>query len=385
MNNLILQLCPGYFQTSLYENLFTVLNQKGLEQIVYVPDKKNAKTYSSLNVMIEVSSKSYTILQRLFFFGKQKDIFQDITQKEYFSTIKVIHAHTLFSSGYAAYKIFQKYGIPYIVAIRNTDVNLFLKYMIHLRKIGVKILNNAEKVVFISPSYKAKVLKKYIPNSLVNSIKKKSIVIPNGINPLFLDNINTNKVLNGNINNIKLIYIGEITINKNIETTIKACSELISQGYSVNLDVIGENKNKRIVKKIKKYNFIKYYPKCNQREVLGYLRKSDVFVMPSIYETFGLVYAEALSQGLPIIYTKGQGFDGFFEQGEVGYAVNKYDYKSIANYILAIYRDYEKISKTCVNAVKQFDWFEISNLYIQIYKEVNKGTIRKTQNMEFYY
>lgn len=40
--------------------------------------------------------------------------------------------------------------------------------------------------------------------------------------------------------------------------------------------------------------------------------------MPSHKETFGLVYAEAMSQGLPIIYTKNQGFDGQFPDGYVG-------------------------------------------------------------------
>ena len=43
--------------------------------------------------------------------------------------------------------------------------------------------------------------------------------------------------------------------------------------------------------------------------------------MPSRYETFGLVYGEAMSQGLPIIYSKGQGVDGYFKEGTVGYGV----------------------------------------------------------------
>ena len=42
--------------------------------------------------------------------------------------------------------------------------------------------------------------------------------------------------------------------------------------------------------------------------------------MPSITETFGLVYGEALSQGLLIIYTKGQGFDGQIKEKLAGYS-----------------------------------------------------------------
>ena len=51
--------------------------------------------------------------------------------------------------------------------------------------------------------------------------------------------------------------------------------------------------------------------------------------MPSFPETFGLVYVEAMSQGLPIIYTKGQGIDGYFEDGKVGYPVNTKDSNDI--------------------------------------------------------
>ena len=40
---------------------------------------------------------------------------------------------------------------------------------------------------------------------------------------------------------------------------------------------------------------------------------NDIFVMPSVTELL-LVYAEAMSQGLPVIYTRGQGFDGQFEE-----------------------------------------------------------------------
>ena len=41
---------------------------------------------------------------------------------------------------------------------------------------------------------------------------------------------------------------------------------------------------------------------------------SDVFAMVSHHETFGLVYIEALSQGLPVLFTQGQGIDGTFSE-----------------------------------------------------------------------
>ena len=66
------------------------------------------------------------------------------------------------------------------------------------------------------------------------------------------------------------------------------------------------------------------------------MRHHALFAMPSIYETFGLVYIEALSQNLPIIYGKGQGVDQLFSEKEspVGIGVNA---KSIEEIEQAIY------------------------------------------------
>jgi len=362
--SLVLQICPDYYFTNLYKNLFLKLKNKDINQIVYVPGQR---LYEDHQLEIDTLDKKYNIIERILFFGKQNNIYNDIISKSYFDKISIMHAHNLFSGGYVAYRIFRKYKIPYIVAIRNTDVNIFLKYMVHLRKMANKILESAENIIFISPTYKDKVLNTYINKSIIKNIQNKSLVIPNGIDEYFLKNLNVKKEINYN-NRLRLIYVGEITKNKNIRTTIKACLKLIDQGYDVNFKIVGEIKESGLIRQINKYDFIHYYGKCPKEKVLTHLRDSDIFVMPSIHETFGMVYAEALSQGLPIIYTKGQGFDGFFTQGEVGYAVESNDYNSIAKYVIEIYENYETYSKNCLKEAIKFDWNNIAELYINLYK-----------------
>ena len=94
---------------------------------------------------------------------------------------------------------------------------------------------------------------------------------------------------------------------------------------------------------------------------------SDIFIMPSILETFGLVYAEAMSQGLPIIYSTGQGFDGQFKNGVAGYAVNCFDYRDISHKIVDLYKNYQQFSERCVSLVDKFNWLPIANAYKRIY------------------
>jgi L-malate glycosyltransferase len=89
--------------------------------------------------------------------------------------------------------------------------------------------------------------------------------------------------------------------------------------------------------------------------------------MPSFNETFGLVYIEAMSQGLPVIYSKGQGIDGYFNEGKVGFSVNPGNISDIATRIENILENYDEMNKNAITAVKEFKWSKIADKYIDIY------------------
>lgn len=80
-----------------------------------------------------------------------------------------------------------------------------------------------------------------------------------------------------------------------------------------------------------------------------------------------MVYAEAMSQGLPVIYSRGQGFDGQFEDGEVGFGVDCFDADEIAERIIDIANDYSDISKRCIMYSDNFDWNRISKIYEKLF------------------
>ena len=257
-----------------------------------------------------------------------------------------------------------KYGIPYIVAIRNTDINVFFKYFFFLRKYGLKIMENADKIIFLSPSYKKECLENYVPIEKREEIERKVAIIPNGINKFWIENSIS---LKRRHKEIRLIYVGSIDQNKNVITTISACKKLLSQGYEVKFTVVGD-----IEIKIDELNekFIQHIPYSPKEEIRKYFEESDIFIMPSKYETFGLVYAEALSQGLPIIYTRSQGFDGQIPNGEVGYSVRYDDIDEIAEKIILIYKNYNFYSTKIKNYIHKFDWENIADNYKIIYENI---------------
>ena len=99
-------------------------------------------------------------------------------------------------------------------------------------------------------------------------------------------------------------------------------------------------------------------------------RANDVFALTSFKESFGMVYIEAMSQGLPVIYTKGEGFDGQFEDGNVGYSVSPSDTTDISEKICMAYNNKETIYKSVIEKVQNFSWNEIVDEYIRIYSNI---------------
>lgn len=370
----VLQIANDYLNTKLYGLLFNALGEIGVNNIVFVPVQRNglyrkANSEGGRNDTNPIVVPCFTQFDRLVYYSKQKKMLSAIEGTIDLNDIHVTHAHTLFSAGYVAMKMKERYRIPYIVTVRNTDVHIFFKRMKHLRRTGIEVLSNASTVVFLSPAYKRKVIEEYVPKRFRNEIENKCRVIPNGISDVFLDN--TGEPHGIDKENIRLIYVGEINKSKNLIETIEAARILNGRGLHVSIMAVGDVTDQSCQKWLDD-PLIRHIPKCTQDKLLAYYRQTDIFVMPSHAETFGLVYAEAMSQGLPVIYTRGEGFDGQFPDGEVGYATSDREPEELADRIIQVLDNYEKLSRNALKVVERFRWERIAGEYEEIYKEVGK-------------
>ncbi|MDU1414009.1 MAG: glycosyltransferase family 4 protein [Clostridium sp.] len=374
----VLQLCTFYPINTLYRQLFEELSVIGCESTVYVACKErlvNLNQTGNLEIIYNGAFKNgddyieklFNIYSQYRFFGQEKKIFKNLSEKIDFNKFNIIHAHSLYIDGYLAYLAHERCRTDYVVALRNTDVNVYLKHALHLRKIGIEIMRNAKSIIFISESYKKEVLNKYVPKDEIQEFMDKSLVIPNGIDEYWLDNsLTEEKAINKNC--INLIQVGRIDKNKNIETSVKICDELNAKGISSKITFVGDGPLKdKYVSKYKNNNSVIFKAKAPKEIVKDYLNDSDIFIMPSKYETFGLVYPEAMSQGLPIIYTRNQGFDNFFEEGYVGYSMIYNDVKYGVEAVEKIIKNYSEISRNATYNVKRFSWKEIAQRYYKVY------------------
>jgi len=111
-----------------------------------------------------------------------------------------------------------------------------------------------------------------------------------------------------------LLTCANLIKRKNIDKLILAVNNL--EGFK--LSVIGEGIELEDLKKLqsKKVNFLGRLP---HEEVLNEMQKADIFVLPSVNETFGMVYLEAMASGCITVCTNNDGVDGIIKDSENGF------------------------------------------------------------------
>ncbi len=377
MHEKILHLNSYFIDNKLYALLYNELSNR-ISQKVFIPIKTNRKPSNQNLVNTNVKLVFARLIMpnmKVFYRRKINTLKRYVIENKLYERIDFIHAHNLFTDGAIAFELFKEYEIPYIVAIRLTDIFSQYRFMFHRRKLIHKVLLNSKQVIFISEMSKDSFFK-MLPDYVKTNISRKSCLIPNGIDNFWLNNKYQKKSGGLNINEVKLLFVGRIIKIKNIESILKVVELLISDGIKTKLTIIGgvhqtEVKYGNImIEKLHQLDCVNYLGEIQSREKLMIkFRENDIFIMPSFKELFGVVYVEALSQGLPIIYSQNRGIDGIIEDSLVGYKVNPFDICDIKNKVKKIISNYEIIISNISEVANNFDWKNISNRYMQLYNE----------------
>lgn len=284
----------------------------------------------------------------------------------------IVHAHYLHADGQIAYEMAQKNQIPYVVTVRNSDLYTPALWLFPWNRVQMlRTLEHAGAVIFLGPSHKKELLVR-LPEELKKKVEEKSVIIPNGMDDFWHQNIWTGRCTE--IFEKTIITVGDIEHNKNQAAVMRAVKFLQKEGSPYRYVVVGRILDKRIVSKLIK-NGAEVFTYQEKEKLLELYRKSSIFVLPSFKETFGLVYPEAMSQGLPVVYTKGQGFDGQFEDGVVGIAVDAGCPSEIAAAIKNIEKDYQRYSINARIKSSVFSWDYVAKKMLGVYCEVMNESI----------
>jgi len=383
----VLHINVSAISDKFYLGFFELLKNRNIEQTVFVPFRN--QEYCSeepKNTLLNYESKGINIqlmpiknkLDRIFYFKKIRKYAKSLVRTCRISDYELLHAHSLYSDGGVAYRVYKEFGTPYIVAVRSTDTEIFMKYFKRLNKFAKHILENAAKIIFISPDLKYKTIKfLYKGNEKKIPWVDKCEIVPNGVNDFWLENKYRSKKLQ-NENAVSILQVSRLNKGKNVDKSVLAIKELRDKGIDACFYVAGSGTEENYIKQlIKEHNLERHVHLLgflsNKNDLLDLYRKCDIFLMPSIGETFGISYIEAFTQGLPVIGVKGTGIGGYFEDGEVGFFVNKPTPIEIANSVEKIMKTYESLSHNAICQIEKFNWKTIIDLYTDLYKKEAKS------------
>ena len=148
----VLQIANDFCHTKVHKNLFVSLDRLGLNQVIFNPVRDESYVgnnyFESDNTEI-VYANVVKPWHRYFYHIKRQIVFKEMLKRIDCKQFNICHASTLLTDGGLAYLLYKKYRIPYMVAVRNTDINGFMDKAPHTWSSARKILLNAERIFFI--------------------------------------------------------------------------------------------------------------------------------------------------------------------------------------------------------------------------------------------
>ena len=360
----VLHISNDYYNSGVYRTLHEGHLRHGVESVFFVPMAHYSPARTTDHV---VEAHCFNRMDRLLYMNKQRKIYRHFRETVRQHKPDLTHGYFLFSGGIHCLWAKREFGIPYVITVQNTDLNSIYRYFIHLRGLGCEILREAEMVFFVSDAYRDFVLTHMVPPAEREQMKGKFRLVPFALDPFWTENLDTS-AHESHDEPVRLLTVGDVGHLKNQLTIVEAIRCLQTRGIAAELTVIGPTVDRDVDEKLRAVDFVRRIEKIPKEELIRHYRQADIFVLPSLTESFGLVYAEALSQGVPVLYSAGQGFDMQFPEGYVGYRMDARDPVSVADAICMVIDNYEQLQRNCAQATEKFTQDAVCGLSEDLYR-----------------
>ncbi|WP_064468877.1 glycosyltransferase family 4 protein [Lederbergia galactosidilytica] len=175
---------------------------------------------------------------------------------------------------------------------------------------------------------------------------------------------------------LKLLYVGNLTKQKNIHITIEALYKLKDiYNCEFTFHIIGKGPFEKelflLSEKLKLERNIYFHGYKTREEVLQFMRDSDVFIMVSSPETFGLVYIEAMGAGCIVVGSKGEGIDGVIVNKENGFLATPHSVSEICEILRDISNmpelEYLDIVSNSMKTAVKYSEHNVAHAYLSEY------------------
>ena len=270
----------------------------------------------------------------------------------------LLHCHDHYGT-FVGDKIKQKFNLPYVSTIHNS--NILNDKLVDWKKAYLKrILGNADQVISVSHKLGEVLSAKYD----VENVE----VVPNYIDTDKFD-LNPNKPSN----TFRYIFVGGLEAHKGVKNLVEAfCRANIDHSE---LHIVGEGELMSslisLVKKLEKEHSVIFHGQLANEDLPEVYNSCHVYVSVSEYETFGVSVLEAMSCGLPVLYTSSGGPDEIIHKHS-GLLLKNRKEETIAQGLKEIKDNYHEfdISQIRQHVMDNFGSEKVIQSLLTIYKSV---------------
>jgi len=289
--------------------------------------------------------------------------------------LDLLHAHYAIPYAYAAFtakQMLKEEGkdIPLVTTLHGTDITLVGQHPSYKHAVEFSI-NQSDTITSVSESLKKDTLQFF-------HIKKPIEVITNFIdNSEFAECRECNRTQFAQPDEKILIHVSNLRpvkrveevlqIFKNVQNKIK--SKLVIIGEGPDMEKISQflEENPELIDKIRLLGKV--------NDLYSILQLSDVFLLPSEQESFGLAALEAMAASTPVVSSNAGGIPEVNIQGETGYLAEVGNVEAMSNYTIKLLSDEKLLQKMKENAKNQAIKFDLKNI-LPLYEEMYQQTIK---------
>lgn len=263
----------------------------------------------------------------------------------------IIHTHLFQARFYTAIaSIFSESTI--LITHKHNNVNL-RKHNIFVifERLGITFY---DKVVAISQAV-AMSLKRYefVPS-------KKIFILHNGIDIDKFNGIKASRRISDK-NQVVIGIVCRLEPQKGIIYLLLAVRIVLAKFPNVKLEIVGDGSLLEYLEEYSKNlgisNSVKFFGKF--ADVIPFYKRMDVFVLPSLYEGFGIVLLEAMASGIPIVATNVDGINEVVVDGESGILVPPKNPEAIADAVLKIIENDQLAERLIMRGYERAKSFDI--------------------------
>lgn len=173
-----------------------------------------------------------------------------------------------------------------------------------------------------------------------------------------------------------ILFVGRLARQKGVAHLIRAMPGVRAQVPDVRLLIVGEGETKpellALTAQLGLEAVVMFAGARPHEDVIGLMRASDLFVLPSLTEPFGIVLVEAMSCGLPIVASNVMGIPSIVGDGINGVLVPPGSATELCERIAGVLTDpaqREAMSRRNIDTAAQFEMSRVADRYLRVWME----------------